>query len=55
MVEMEVHLKESHTFGESTDLSVVFTLGGSNFVLFYPKVLKVYFVFSSAVRCKGIR
>ena len=25
--------------GESTDLSVIFTLGGSNFVLFYPKVL----------------
>lgn len=54
MVETEVHLQESHIFffggaGESTDLSVIFTLGGSNFVLFYPKVLKVYFVFSSVV------
>lgn len=50
MVEIREHLKESHTLGNSTDLSGVFTLDGSSIVLFYPKVLiQVYFVFSSVV------
>ena len=48
MVEMEVHLRESHSYEDSIDLSIVFTLSGSNFV-FYAEVLKVYFVFSSVV------
>ena len=48
MVEVEVRLRWSHSFEDSTDLSIVFTLGGSNFV-FCAEVLKVYFVFSSVV------